>query len=318
MGIPLVLLFRNFNVDLLIKSLSSCNVHPLHCSMQVVLEAHGRTGLLKGKEAASTQDPRSNKSSMDNLLETAWEILRKASCGEQNASLEPEEEKQAEKTIIDLPGSLLGRLWPAERVLVGMRACKYLRAELAHHASDCVMVCAAMTSRERFGSGWTADKILKDLRSLQGRGTRVFLNGSSLQSAFYPQLQDAMALALPNGLGSLLVELDLSSNAMGDDEAEKVADMLEHCQVLSRLNLRDNCIKERGASALGRGLRGCMALAQLDVSENKLGASAVRELGKALSECKELTDLDMSENHMGDKAAAEMVKMMRECCGLRR
>eukprot|EP00961_Rhodomonas_salina_P020301 272682-Rhodomonas_salina.5 len=38
-----------------------------------------------------------------------------------------------------LPGGLLGRVWPAERIVLGLRVCKWLHAELLSQADRALL-----------------------------------------------------------------------------------------------------------------------------------------------------------------------------------
>eukprot|EP00961_Rhodomonas_salina_P077139 1034584-Rhodomonas_salina.3 len=42
--------------------------------------------------------------------------------------------------LIRFPSALLGRLWPAERVVAGLRVCRLLRRELSEHAGTILLV----------------------------------------------------------------------------------------------------------------------------------------------------------------------------------
>eukprot|EP00961_Rhodomonas_salina_P174223 2349155-Rhodomonas_salina.3 len=60
-------------------------------------------------------------------------------------------------TICNLPPGLLGRLWPSERVVMGIRVCRSIRQQLASHAQDVVL-------RKGVGKQLTAGDVAKSVR----------------------------------------------------------------------------------------------------------------------------------------------------------
>jgi Ran GTPase-activating protein (RanGAP) involved in mRNA processing and transport len=126
--------------------------------------------------------------------------------------------------------------------------------------------------------------------------------------------------------------LKLWNNAMGDDGARFVADMLRvnfsqtthvmetrvHTHVLQSLNLGDNQIGDEGAAALCAGLTqssdfdlitgvttktGDHALKRLNLSGNRIGDEGAKCLGLMLGRNGTLTTLNVSNNLIGPRGA---------------
>lgn len=100
------------------------------------------------------------------------------------------------------------------------------------------------------------------------------------------------ALALALGGCPALTRLDLTSNSLGEPEAQILAGVLGQCRGLTYLDLKHNLLSS-GASIAGV-LSGCSALQVLILTQNSLGTAGSVALADSLGHSRSLTHLHIS------------------------
>eukprot|EP00961_Rhodomonas_salina_P185406 2503259-Rhodomonas_salina.1 len=125
--------------------------------------------------------------------------------------------------LVLLPSALLGSMWPAERVVAGLRVCRHIRQRLAEHAGNILMV-------KRMETDVSEDALVKD-----------FGRVSLLKVAVKWRRQPPRLICI-GSLGFALAHLDLSLNQIGAVGAGRLSGMLEVCKALGHLDLSHNKI----------------------------------------------------------------------------
>eukprot|EP00961_Rhodomonas_salina_P197987 2671482-Rhodomonas_salina.8 len=201
--------------------------------------------------------------------------------------------------LLSLPPALFKQLWPAERVVVGLRVCKQLRKDLMDN-------CASILLVQKVGAKLSVRHISKDLRRLpKNLPVTLKWNQRNAVKWLVGSLGECMALA----------HLDLGGNDIGREGASMLAGALMECTALAHLDLSGNDIGAEGAESLAGVLGGCTALTHLDLSGNGIRASAGKLAG-VLGECKALAHLNLSGNGICDHGVDSLAGMLRECKAL--
>lgn len=221
---------------------------------------------------------------------------------------------------------LLGRTWPDERVLVGLRVCKWLQRVLFCHMERVEVVggqgmTLATATLNRVGAGsylkFTLDAEVIDRgggwRKKEGsRACRSFLSG--------------LFRAVRGPFGTSLVHLDLGQNRIDAEDTVMLGNALFVCPVLTHLHLADNTIGKSGVSPPGDDSLGlqnlaaslptlpaCKVLAYLDCSRNRIGVDGAQYLAQALEGCTALTHLNLSGNHFELAGAVRLAESLWAC-----
>jgi hypothetical protein len=174
--------------------------------------------------------------------------------------------------LLALPGSLLGRAWPGERVVLGMRVCKALREELLCGVERIVL------QRKRYAEDLRVDtaEFTRDLTRFRHRNQAVLLRMArgreGLKTMLTTSLLCGMTIAIPEMMHTALASVDMVRNRIGDEGAAQLAAVLGRCSALTHLDLGQNEIGDEGAGRLARMIKGCSALLHLDLSKNQLRA----------------------------------------------
>eukprot|EP00961_Rhodomonas_salina_P199217 2687255-Rhodomonas_salina.3 len=190
-------------------------------------------------------------------------------------------EALADCTLISLPPVLLGHVWPARRVVTGLRVCKQLRSALIVHSTSIVLV-------QRAGGRCVSE----DFRRLP------------------PHLSVTLTLRtwakrLAGVLGECgsLAHLDLSTAGISAAGAGRLARVLGQSRGLAHLNLCRNRIGAEGVGMLAGVLAECKELTHLDLSQNRIGSKGAGLLVGVLTECKALVHLHLRRNDIGAEGA---------------
>eukprot|EP00961_Rhodomonas_salina_P048379 649602-Rhodomonas_salina.1 len=231
-------------------------------------------------------------------------------------------------SILRLPSSLLGRAWPAERVVLGLRACRQLHKELLEHAGNILLVTRADAEIRN-------DDLVQDFcRTSNLKVTLIWQRrlDSLICCAAHAQMMRTSLVHLElthnkigekeaGELASVLAEcralahLDLNHTGIGAEEVRLLARSLGECKVLTHLDLNCCGIREAGVRGLG-ALGECKAMAHLDLGANFLGATGVGTLVEVLGKWKELAFLDLSLNTIGAEGAGKLAGVLGECKAL--
>eukprot|EP00961_Rhodomonas_salina_P064739 871176-Rhodomonas_salina.1 len=124
----------------------------------------------------------------------------------------PREDRGEKLDLLCLPSPLWGRIWPADRVVAGLRVCWHLRQELAEHAGTVLMVKSAEAEIDE-------DALEADFSYL-----------SKLQVVLIWQGRPAGLDDMVASLSTNLSRLDLSRTEIGDDGAAELAGVLGECK----------------------------------------------------------------------------------------
>lgn len=115
--------------------------------------------------------------------------------------------------------------------------------------------------------------------------------GDSGVQEIIPALQKANSVSL----------LDFSRNAITEVGAKIISEMIS---VLCDLDLRGNNLGDKGAEAIAMGLQSSNTIKWLDISKNNIGPTGAVVIGKALLENKSLDTLLMNDNSIGYDGSA--------------
>ena len=122
-------------------------------------------------------------------------------------------------SLLLLPSSLLESIWPAERVVLGLRVCKKLREELQRHSSNVALVIKSHPEI------WCQTRLVRDFS---------LLSHSRLEVSIQRKLQIGAVAAevLATALRSCrkLAHLELSCNEIGAEGAGAMAGVLGECK----------------------------------------------------------------------------------------
>ena len=134
------------------------------------------------------------------------------------------------------------------------------------------------------------------------------LDSSSATSGHFYEcgIDDAFAAAISQVLTrtSILTELSLFGNSIGNSGAIHLSQALKANSSLTSLDLMDNSIGDSGASSLFQALTANSSLTQLDLKDNSISGDGVSCLSQALTAFSSLTELDLSGNSIGDAGAS--------------
>ena len=140
------------------------------------------------------------------------------------------------------------------------------------------------------------------------------LDSSSATSGHFYEcgIDDAFAAAISQVLTrtSILTELSLFGNSIGNSGAIHLSQALKANSSLTSLDLMDNSIGDSGASSLFQALTANSSLTQLDLKDNSISGDGVSCLSQALTAFSSLTELDLSGNSIGDAGASYFSKAL--------
>ena len=96
-----------------------------------------------------------------------------------------------------------------------------------------------------------------------------------------------------------LEELNISSNKLGDHEAELLSEGITNTKTLRVLDISDNNIGPSGTTAIANALTNNTSLEKLDIRDNKLGDHGAELLSEGITNTKTLRALNISYNNIG-------------------
>lgn len=228
---------------------------------------------------------------------------------------------------------LLARMWPRERVLMGLRVCKELRQTLLLHKEDVLLSARSLfdgydRSESESAHPHAGQGLAQSVALFQHSGLQVHLRARSckavngiLQSLDEFALKSdrrclvsldltktyirsagtlPLAQSLRQGVSASLTHLNLSDNKITDG-IHGLSDVLQHCSKLTHLDLSTNPLREEGCLSLAHILPQLSCLNTLNVRGTSLGMGSGALL-LALGQCAALTDVDISFNEIGIQA----------------
>ena len=113
--------------------------------------------------------------------------------------------------------------------------------------------------------------------------------------------EGAKALAAALRVNAVLKSLDVGGNEIGDEGAAAIAEALQGNEVLTNLNLTDNDIHNEGATVIAEALRGNGVLTTLVLLRNNIGDEGAKALASALRVNGVLKSIDLRLNNLGDE-----------------
>jgi hypothetical protein len=221
--------------------------------------------------------------------------------------------------------SCLLRVWPAERVLMGLRVCKWLRSalqcapEVVVHVRARALLAGAPRQRGEGFLSWLWGSAAKEeaggLQVLQHLGkagaVQVLLDGDGAVAAAGQHLLRKLVL----GLGDARVRLSrlvLRRVDLGDAGAGALAEVLAGCALLSELDVAEDKIGAAGAAALCAVLPAASRLAALDLSHNRFGPAGALALAAALPRCAALGELRIGGVRTGEEGARALAAALSQ------
>eukprot|EP00961_Rhodomonas_salina_P168208 2267587-Rhodomonas_salina.1 len=227
------------------------------------------------------------------------------------------EDKRGEPCKLQwLPIPVLVLLWPAERVVVGMRTCKWLREELTGNAVAIVLKGKRLPESAD-GQPLSSFEMAKDLCRFPHQSISIISSFPEVSSASLARpVLPAMICALRSGLGHNLTSLDMSFNGMGHGDRSshiwKLTAVLNKCHVLASLDLSRNCLSSLHEPLLLKlfaSVRALSSLSRLDLSHNQLGDEGGLALAHSslASSWPRLSLLRLEHNNLGDTPLTALV-----------
>eukprot|EP00961_Rhodomonas_salina_P099040 1332195-Rhodomonas_salina.2 len=148
-----------------------------------------------------------------------------------------------------LPAGLLGKIWPAERVVAGLRVCRWLHDELLSHVHVVVLILSKGQQMQA-----DANSVEQTMRFFQSLTVHLRWNSSRVELLAIDCIQRQPSL------GQNLVELDLRDCY----DLPGLAEVLPVCTALTHLNLSDNYDAE--FDGLGSDVLAALSHCQVPIS----------------------------------------------------
>ncbi|XP_038676692.1 MHC class II transactivator isoform X2 [Scyliorhinus canicula] len=105
----------------------------------------------------------------------------------------------------------------------------------------------------------------------------------------------------------------MTENKIGDEGAERLADVLSNLTSLEKLILSRNQIADRGAQELARSLPNLKSLKTLSLYDNIIGDTGAEKLAEILPVMKSLKGLDVKFNKITDVGAQRLTQSLKNC-----
>lgn len=213
-----------------------------------------------------------------------------------------------------IPG-LVGKLWPPERALMGLRVCRWMQVQLVAHIEMALVCGPCMRFSQRPKSrDYEAQDICSTLSKL--RNCKVVLVWNSRRHQTTPLLLDGIIAAIANGFGKKLTQLTLNSTKIWDTNSQKLATVIAGCSALKRLDLSVIGINQTGMEQLSEALGRCTELEHLELGWNKVRSEGASKLAEALQNCTSLIHLGLAGNNIGDSGICVLASALQSCTAL--
>ncbi|XP_067859441.1 MHC class II transactivator [Heptranchias perlo] len=108
-------------------------------------------------------------------------------------------------------------------------------------------------------------------------------------------------------------QVKMSENKIGDEGAERLAEVLPNLTSLEELTLSRNQIADRGAQKLARSLPNLKSLRTLSLYDNIIGDKGAEKLAEILPVMKSLKVLDVQFNKITDVGAQTLTQSLKNC-----
>jgi len=223
------------------------------------------------------------------------------------------------ENLLHLPWGILADLWPAERIVIGLRVCKHMRSDFAPQVGTVVLArSSACLEFER-------EDIWKTLMMFPGgRISLIWRRGKAellLQTLFVPPLSSLPLFSshTSNALDprTNLTTIDLcGAGGVQDEGVLTLTEFLRECTNLTTLNLSQCRISSRGAGTLAAVLPDCPSLSSLDLSKNRIIANGAGFLANVLGRCHALRHLDLGWNTLRPEGVLMLARALVDCKAL--
>lgn len=253
-------------------------------------------------------------------------------------------------SLLELNGSLIVWVWPAERVVAGLCVSKFVRAQLRKNAEQVVLrirepatldtpcVCdetlgvrnETLNPEPAPADGNDCDQIegrgsfdlWRYLRLFEHEGVRVKLSSRSRSCAKWLRC-GRQGAGRREGDGEregrwqgALSHLDLSRNGIGNAEVDGVMERLGENLELEEVNLSSNALEEASVCGLESMLRKCTStLTNLNLGHNTIGDKGTTCVAKALESCTALRCLDLGVNQLSEIGTEFLGAALVNCTG---
>mmetsp|Transcript_10342 Transcript_10342/g.24297 ORF Transcript_10342/g.24297 Transcript_10342/m.24297 type:complete len:458 (+) Transcript_10342:98-1471(+) len=213
-------------------------------------------------------------------------------------------------TLTSLPGGVLSLFWPADRVLLGIRSCKWLREQLM--SVPCIVLHAKKAEHSKIPE---ASDVHEDISRFCICGMKIALKAvaTEYESAtyfrkhcFFGAIFRGLARVLAEGASSSLEQLDFTLHPMGNFYARLLACSLQECPQLTSLSLSGVGLTCDGLDSLVSALGTTRVLTHLDVSRNDLAKQGVQTLSRLLQLLPQLVHLDLSHTTVCKREAGSL------------
>lgn len=207
--------------------------------------------------------------------------------------------------LAQLSGTLLAHLWPAERVVVGLRVCSWVREHLLKNAESVVLLAGRITSPHDVQH----EDLCGDLVRFQHRSLKVEIRAKFCELLVEIIFAGMRNLNLARWAGQI-VFVDFGSCGINSDGAQDLANILQQHRALKHLILSRNCIGDQGVAVLAAELRNCHDLEELDLGHNCVRSDGARRLGELFQHCPALEHLSVCWNRIGDEGLLHIAQTM--------
>mmetsp|Transcript_14180 Transcript_14180/g.33575 ORF Transcript_14180/g.33575 Transcript_14180/m.33575 type:complete len:481 (+) Transcript_14180:121-1563(+) len=213
---------------------------------------------------------------------------------------------------------LLSKVWPYQRVILGMQVCKWLRRDLGLSMDKCVLILSAQGLHEdnfakalrRIECGWITIRLRGYHSYTQGKVGGFEDPLAQIAAAFEGSKERGCAHTIER------LELDGGFEAVPAGGWVKLCSSLQYCSNILHLNLSSKGIYDEAATALGSALGNCTKLQTLDLSNNRIGDTGGERIAEAIGKCKSLRRINLQGGEMGAEAIQILATVLPGCTGL--
>lgn len=227
----------------------------------------------------------------------------------------------------DLPGFLIGQVWPRERVVMGLKVSKWLREEI-HANAEAVLFSAAKGLGHSPDAFETSD-IRSDLNKFSS-STKVYVSVDNVTAfkvskildaivkTFSPEPQSILPICSSpppkpeSTLGHCLAGLCMDRLGGGDGEILPFLTALQHCSAMEEVAIREFWIGDDGREYLAKAIASFRELKCLDL-QLYLGDEGAEQLAQALVSCTALQQLTLQHNHIQDRGLEVLFGALGNC-----
>eukprot|EP00961_Rhodomonas_salina_P134312 1806578-Rhodomonas_salina.1 len=229
---------------------------------------------------------------------------------------------------------VLARIWPEERVVMGMRVCHWLRNELPLHVDGVVFQSECfrlrLSGKAPLQNGEDCDRVVEGLCRFRQHRQRVKLRmalgigGTAIPAEI--MMESPLLQALQGNLKDTLVELYLTGNDIGHGQPwvsrwdtglsgrvfeDEFFEALSSCRVLKNLQLSGSWFQFGGKFATQ--LSKCITLSQIAVHSPHMRSSGLEQFCTAFPRLPCLQHLDFAECEISDPGMAMLGQALQHC-----